>query len=217
LEGGILEPLALSPTVTRVLFSILIGAAILAVALFFSFAQGLFYALLADIRARAQALRGVVLDSSARFLAMRLSAFWTARAIEPRAPVVSELSRLSTAVEGVGEKQVQAIVDAERRIGMHLNALRSIQQPDGIDSASDRDRLVESISGTSLFSLIFLVLFAIAIGAVNSFLLAIFFREVIGNYRVLPYPLPDVQAANLIALIIFFAEVATGWAIYRSG
>ena len=28
---------------------------------------------------------------------------------------------------------------------------------------------------------------------------------------------PAMDAANLIALIIFFAEVATGWAIYRSG
>jgi hypothetical protein len=212
-----LDSLALTPTLARVLISILVGAAVLILALFFSFAQGLFYGLLTDVRARAQALRRVVLDASARFLSERLAAFWAARAVEPRAPVVSELSRLNDAVEKIGVVQVQAIVDAERRIGLHLNALRSIQQPDGIDSASDRDRLVESISGTSLFSLIFLVLFAVAIGAVNSFLLAIFFREVIGNYRVLPYPLPDLQAANLIALIIFFAEVATGWAIYRSG
>src|SRR5258705_3771096 len=100
---------------------------------------------------------------------------------------------------------------------MHLNALRSIRQPQSSDAASDRDRLIESVGGTSLFSLGFLILFTIAIGAVNSFLLAIFFREVIGSYRVLPYPMPDLQASNLIALIIFVAEVATGWAIYRSG
>src|SRR5215211_4056412 len=108
-------------------------------------------------------------------------------------------------------------LDAERRIGMHLNALRSIQQPASADAAADRDRLIESVGGTSLFSLGFLLLFTFAIGAVNSFLLAIFFKEVIGSYRVLPYPLPDLQASNLIALIIFVAEVATGWAVYRSG
>jgi hypothetical protein len=187
------------------------------VGVFFSFAQALFYALFADVATRARALRDHVLDHNARFVAERLAAFWTAREIEPRAPVVSELSRLSDAVESIGEPQVRAIAEAERRIDMHLNALRSIEQPASLDSASDRDRLIASVGGTSLFSIGFLILFTVAIGGVNSFLLAIFFREVIGSYRVLPYPLPDLQASNLIALIIFVAEVATGWAVYRSG
>jgi len=196
---------------------ILLTAALLGVALFLSFAQSPFHALFADVGRRAQAFRAFMLERNERFVDERFAAFWTARELEPRAPVVAELSRLNDALESVGEPQVQAIVDAERRIGMHLNALRSIQQPQSSDAASDRDRLIESVGGTSLFSLGFLILFTVAIGAVNSFLLAIFFREVIGSYRVLPYPLPDLQASNLIALIIFVAEVATGWAIYRSG
>lgn len=196
---------------------ILITAAVIGVVVFLSFAQRLFYALFADVGSRAQAFRELVLDRNASFLAERLTRFWTAREIEPRAPVVAELSRLSDAVASVGEPQVHAIVDAEKRIAIHLNALRSIQQPEGPDATTDRERLIESVGGTSLFSLGFLMLFTVAIGAVNSFLLAIFFREVIGSYRVLPYPLPDLQASNLIALIIFVAEVATGWAIYRSG
>ena len=216
-EGGTLESLTLSPTAYRIVAGILITAAVIGIVVFLSFAQQLFYALFADVGGRARAFRELVLDRNARFLAERLAAFWRAREIEPRAPVVAELSRLSGAVESIGEPQVHAIVDAEKRIGMHLNALRSIQQPDGPDATTDRERLIESVGGTSLFSLGFLVLFTIAIGAVNSFLLAIFFREVIGSYRVLPYPLPDLQASNLIALIIFVAEVATGWAIYRSG
>src|SRR6476469_1434680 len=152
---------------------VLIVAVVSGVALFFSFAQALFYALFSDIGNRSRALRDLVLGRNEQFIDQRLADFWAAREIEPRAPVVTELSRLSDAVE--------------------------------------------SVSGTSLFSLGFLVLFTVAIGAVNSFLLAIFFREVIGSYRVLPYPLPDLQASNLIALIIFVAEVSTGWAIYRSG
>ena len=196
---------------------LVIGAAVIGIALFFSFAQALFYALFADIGGRARALRDLVLERNERFVDERLAAFWTAREVEPRAPVVTELSRLNDAIESVGEPQVRAIAEAERNIGMHLNALRNIQQPESLDSATDRERLIESVSGTSLFSLGFLVLFTVAIGAVNSFLLAIFFREVIGSYRVLPYPLPDLQASNLIALIIFVAEVSTGWAIYRSG
>lgn len=196
---------------------LIIGAAVIGIALFFSFAQALFYALFADIGGRARALRDLVLERNERFVDERLAAFWTAREVEPRAPVVTELSRLNDAIESVGEPQVRAIAEAERNIGMHLNALRNIQQPESLDSATDRERLIESVSGTSLFSLGFLVLFTVAIGAVNSFLLAIFFREVIGSYRVLPYPLPDLQASNLIALIIFVAEVSTGWAIYRSG
>ncbi|HET9012127.1 MAG TPA: hypothetical protein VFN38_09960 [Gemmatimonadaceae bacterium] len=212
-----MEPLALSPTQYRIVIGTLITAAAVGVVVFLSFAQGLFYALFADVASRAQAFREGVLGRSDRFLTERLAAFWTARESEPRAPMVSELSRLSGAIESVGEAQVHAIVDAERRIGMHLNALRSIQQPEGADATTDRERLIESVGGTSLFSLGFLVLFTVAIGAVNSFLLAIFFREVIGSYRVLPYPMPDLQASNLIALIIFVAEVTTGWAIYRSG
>ena len=195
----------------------LLVAAAVGVTLFFSFAQSPFNALFDDVSRRARALRDLVLDHNARFVSERLAAFWTAREIEPRAPVVFELSRLSDAVHSVGEPQVRAIVDAERRIEMHLKALRSIQHPENLDSASDRERLIESVGGTSLFSIGFLILFTVAIGGVNSFLLAIFFREVIGSYRVLPYPLPDLQASNLIALIIFVAEVATGWAVYRSG
>lgn len=216
-QGVTLEPLALSPTAYRIVVGILITAAVLGVSLFFSFAQGLFYGLLADVSGRAQAFRTRLVDRNYSILSHKLNAFWAARESEPRAPVVAELSRLSGAVESVGEMQVRVILDAERRIGMHLNALRSIQQPDGADTATEHERLIESVRGTSLFSLGFLMLFTIAIGAVNSFLLAIFFREVIGSYRVLPYPLPDLQASNLIALIIFVAEVATGWAIYRSG
>lgn len=189
----------------------------LGVGLFFSFAQQLFFALFADVGDRARALRDLVLERNDRYVDERLTAFWAAREVEPRAPVVTELSRLNDAIESVGEPQVRAIAEAERNIGMHLNALRNIQQPESLDSATDRERLIESVSGTSLFSLGFLVLFTVAIGAVNSFLLAIFFREVIGSYRVLPYPLPDLQASNLIALIIFVAEVSTGWAVYRSG
>jgi hypothetical protein len=158
-----------------------------------------------------------VLERSAAFVSGRSTAFWSERVMEPRAPVVAELSRLSGAVESIGEPQVEVIVEAEKRIAAHLVALRGLQQPEGVDATTDPDRLIESVSGTSLFSLGFLMLFTVAIGAVNSFLLAIFFREVIGSYRVLPYPLPDLQASNLIALIIFIAEVATGWAIYRSG
>ena len=206
-----------SLTTSRIVAGLLIGAVVIGVALFFSFAQALFYALFADIGNRSRALRDLVLGRNEQFVDQRLADFWAAREIEPRAPVVTELSRLSDAVESVGAPQVRVIADAERKIGMHLNALRSIQQPESIDSATDRERLIESVSGTSLFSLGFLVLFTVAIGAVNSFLLAIFFREVIGSYRVLPYPLPDLQASNLIALIIFVAEVSTGWAIYRSG
>lgn len=204
-------------TTQRIVAGLVIGAAVIGVALFFSFAQALFYALFADIGGRARALRDLVLARNDRYLDERLAAFWAAREVEPRAPVVTELSRLNDAIESVGEPQVRAIAEAERNIGMHLNALRNIQQPESLDSATDRERLIESVSGTSLFSLGFLVLFTVAIGAVNSFLLAIFFREVIGSYRVLPYPLPDLQASNLIALIIFVAEVSTGWAVYRSG
>lgn len=115
-------------------------------------------------------------------------------------------------------RQVDAITGAERRITEHLQTLRRIQLPAGVQSTTDQDRIVESLGGgTTIFGLAFLVLFAVAIGGVNSFLLGIFFREVIGSYRILPYPMPDVQASNLIAIIIFFAEVATGWGIYRSG
>jgi hypothetical protein len=206
-----------SLTTYRVVTALVVTLAVVGVALFLSFAQAPFYALFADVGTRARAFRALVLERSTAFVSEHSSAFWSERVMEPRAPVVAELSRLSGAVESIGEPQVRQIVEAEKRINAHLVALRGLQQPEGVDVTTDPDRLVEAVSGTSLFSLGFLMLFTVAIGAVNSFLLAIFFREVIGSYRVLPYPLPDIQASNLIALIIFIAEVATGWAIYRSG
>ena len=187
--------------------------------LFFSFVQQPLYELLADIRSRAQSFRAALLERSGRYLKERSEAFWRERELEPRAPVAVELERLNDAVASIGMRQVEAITDAERRITAHLQTLRRIQLPKGIDStnATDSERLAEAVGGMSIFGLAFLILFAIAIGGVNSFLLGIFFREVIGSYRILPYPMPDVQASNLIAVIIFFAEVATGWGIYRSG
>jgi hypothetical protein len=91
---------------------LVIGAAVIGIALFFSFAQALFYALFADIGGRARALRDLVLERNERFVDARLAAFWTAREVEPRAPVVTELSRLNDAIESVGEPQVRAIAEA---------------------------------------------------------------------------------------------------------
>jgi hypothetical protein len=216
-RGGPLDSLILSPTAQRLLTAGAIVFAIAVVALFFSFIQGPLLELLGEVRSRAQHFRTGMLEKSGSYLRDKSETFWRERELEPRAPVAAELQRLTYAVESVGMRQVEAITGAERRMTAHLQTLRSIHLPEGVQSATDRERIIESVGGTSIFGLAFLVAFAVAIGGVNSFLLGIFFREVIGSYRILPYPMPDVQASNLIAVIIFFAEVATGWGIYRSG
>ena len=214
-----LGSIALSPTALRLLTSAAVVFAFAVAALFFSFVQRPLFELLTDIRSRAQSFRAGLLERTARYANERSETFWRERELEPRAPVAVELERLNDAVASIGVRQAEAITGAERRITAHLQTLRRIQLPQGIDStnATDRERLAEVVGGMSIYGLAFLMLFAVAIGGVNSFLLGIFFREVIGSYRILPYPMPDVQASNLIAVIIFFAEVATGWGIYRSG
>ena len=123
-----------SLTTYRVVTAVIVTLAVMGVALFLSFAQAPFYALFADVGSRARAFRELLLERSAAFVSGRSNAFWLERAMEPRAPVVAELSRLSGAVESIGEPQVEAIVEAEKRIAAHLIALRSLQQPEGIDA-----------------------------------------------------------------------------------
>jgi hypothetical protein len=76
---------------------------------------------------------------------------------------------------------------------------------------------VEAVSGTSIIGLITLALLSVVMGLVNASLLGIFFVEVIGPESIFKYPLPNIPRGYVLAGLMFIIEVASGWAIFRSG
>src|SRR5207237_580616 len=56
---------------------------------------------------------------------------------------------------------------------------------------------------------------AVMLGGVNSFLLHLFFKDVFGPIRLIPYPGPDLQASHVLAIIFFCLEIITGLLLHR--
>jgi hypothetical protein len=210
------ELITASPTMQRVLWmsASIVGA--IAATLLFSVIRPRLEPLLSDVRARMRAIRSEVPAIAARVIGGRWSTFLDARAHEPRTPVVTELAHLSKAVETIGVRQVEALRGIEERVGQHVTALQTLTAPQHQGDAQPQD-VAEAVSSTSIAGLIALILLSLAMGAVNASLLGIFFVEVIGPVSIFKYPLPNIPLGFVLALLMFIVEVASGWAIYRSG
>jgi hypothetical protein len=63
------------------------------------------------------------------------------------------------------------------------------------------------------FTAILLVM-VLAFGGTNAFLLQLFFRDTLGQHRLLPYPLPDFEVSHALAILMAFMEVAAGIALH---
>jgi hypothetical protein len=207
----------LSSTVQRLLLPTLTVTAAVAVAVVLSLLAPRISTILLELRDALLRGRAVLLARSGEYFDARWAGFWAARANEPRAPVVAELQRVSQAVEQLGTVQVATLVTLERRLDTNMRVLRNLNAPAETKEMPERDRLVRAVSGGSLAPILFGVLIAVLVGAINSFLLGVFFREVLPSYRLLPYPLPDVQLGHVLAVLFFIIEIAMGWAIHRNG
>jgi hypothetical protein len=119
-------------------------------------------------------------------------------------------------VTDLGGQQVRTMSALERRLGEHIAVLKSIGSPERMQDKPEQERLARAAAGGSLAAIVFAILIAVVFGAVNSFLLSVFFRETLPAYRLLPYPYPDIQAAHVLAILFFVLEVAIGWSIYRN-
>ncbi|MBX6331365.1 MAG: hypothetical protein IRY91_05940 [Gemmatimonadaceae bacterium] len=192
----------------------IVGA--IAATLFFSIIRPRLEPLLSDVRARLRAVRDGVPAVAARVIGGRYSAFLDARAHDPRAPVLIELTHLSTAVETIGERQLETLRDIEGRIGRHVAALERLNTPAQRSDAQPQD-VEEAFGSTSVIGLVTLIGLSLVLGLVNASLLGIFFVEVIGPESIFKYPLPNIPRGYVLAFLMFIVEVAAGWAIYRSG
>jgi hypothetical protein len=126
------------------------------------------------------------------------------------------LRRVGAAVSDIGGNQARTLTALERRLGEHRAVLERIGSTEHVDEKPERERIARAAAGGSLAAIIFAILIAVIFGAVNSFLLSVFFTETLPAYRLLPYPLPDLQAAHVLAILFFVLEVAIGWSIYRN-
>ena len=206
----------MSPTTQRVLWSIFIALTFIVVAIVLSMLAPRILPILEELRESLGRARREVGERSRRFFADRWAAFWTARTNEPREPVVAELRQLGGAVSDIGGQQVRTMVALERRLGEHIAVLNKIGASTDIQGKPEQERIAKSVSGGSVTAIIFTVLLAVVFGAVNSFLLSVFFTETLPSYRLLPYPLPNIQAAHVLAILFFVLEVAIGWSIFRN-
>lgn len=151
------------------------------------------------------------------YLTPRIGDFWTRRVAEPRRPVVAEIERVASAIETIGTTQVDRISALNEEVLRRAHALRAIGIATEEGSRIDPSTLAARAQIGSPWAIVLALAIAFAVGGVNAFLLNIFFRETIGSYRLLPYPLPDLQASLVIAVLFFALEVAIGWFIYIGG
>jgi hypothetical protein len=187
-----------------------VGAFLLALVL--SFLVPWVGALLDELRASlvASALR--VLQAADDFVRPRLQSFWTTRIREPRGPAAAELERAAGAIESIGEARMAELIEVEARLGRDLEILSALGvQPAGVADI-DSSKIAKGVrsSGAALLGLTGAIVVALMLGAVNSFLLHLFFRDVFGSIRLIPYPGPDFQASHALAIMFFGLEIIVG-------
>lgn len=201
-----------SPRVQRVLYIVGISVGVLLAAVVVSVLVPRIVALASDIRSGLRAMRVRLAEYTDALLGRLVPTFWAERQTEPRAPVVLELARVADAVSHIGAHQVGEIRTIEGAIRREVATLSSLGMNPSGESAVDLERLTAGVARTSgaWGALILALVGAILVGGINSFLLNIFFRETLGSMRMLPYPLPDIQISNVVALIFFVVEVFIG-------
>lgn len=187
-----------------------IGAVLLAVVL--SFLVPWISVLLEELRGGVGRSARRVLQIADNFVQPRLKSFWGTRLREPHGPVAAELARAAVAIESMGEARVVELVEVEARLDRDLELLNALGvQPTGVNNidASKISKGVRS-SGAALLGLIGAIIFALMLGALNSFLLHLFFRDVFGSIRLIPYPGPNFQASHALAILFFSLEIIVG-------
>jgi hypothetical protein len=202
----------MTPEVARIvtIAAYSIGAVLLAVVL--SFLVPWISLLLEELRGGVGRSARRVLQIADSFVQPRLKSFWGTRLREPHGPVAAELARAAVAIESMGEARVVELVEVEARLDRDLELLNALGvQPTGVNSidASKISKGVRS-SGAALLGLIGAIIFALMLGALNSFLLHLFFRDVFGSIRLIPYPGPNFQASHALAILFFSLEIIVG-------
>jgi hypothetical protein len=168
--------------------------------------------LLHELRRALVGLRGRVRSAAVEYVLPGIENWWRDRRTEPRRPVIAELERATAAIGNIGTAQLVRFEAAETRFRRHVDALVAAGRL-GVDqsalTAAREAAHRPSVLG-ALSLLVLSVIGTLIVGAVNALLLGIFFRELLGNIRLLPYPLPDIQVGHVAAVLFFAIEVGLG-------
>ena len=181
-----------------------------------SFLTGGFVRVLEATRSTIRQVRQQVHRQLIPSIVARVERFWSRKAGEPRAPIAVELRRLADVMEHPGRKETARLEDLQRGIAKDLNVVQSLSIASRSDTGFDLEKLKAGAQRAreSFWFSALLLFMALAFGATNSFLLNLYFRETLGSFRLLPYPLPDLQASHVLALLIAFMEVAAGMVLH---
>lgn len=171
--------------------------------------------LMVEPASTAKSRRAILMTWLASRWAAAVNRFWATRAAEPKTPTIYELSRLSSAVEGCGHDAADRFEALDRTAVERIEVLRSLGLTEG-GPASISPSLAQASARGTVGSVIAALILAVVLGGVNAFLLGIFFKERLGSQRILPYPLPDIEASQILAWLFFIFEVSIGFAVYRN-
>jgi hypothetical protein len=200
----------------RVVWYAALATALVVASIVASFVMPPLVSLLREFQLAVEAGRARVLSWADGVVARRIAQFWAGLRHEPREPVLARLERLDDAARQLGDRQMSWLERLDTQLRDNLAVLRAASMPNPLPKDSDQHRIARAIAGGPFGAIVGLWFLAIALGGINSFLLSVFFREVLPSGRLLPYPLPDVQAGNILAIIFFIAELSSGWMIYRN-
>jgi hypothetical protein len=202
----------MTPELARILTVAAYSIATVILALVLSFLVPWIGALLEELRIVLLRSAQRVFQVADGFVQPRLRSFWDTRLREPRAPVAAELERAALAIEAIGETQMVQLVEVEARLDKDLEILNALGvQPAGV-AEIDASKISKGVrsGGAALLGLIGAIVVALILGAVNSFLLHLFFRDVFGSIRLIPYPGPNFQASHALAIMFFSLEIVVG-------
>lgn len=140
----------------------------------------------------------------------RFHTFWEALAREPQMPLVTQLARVTHAVEEVGQTRTAKLEGLQRQMGANLAFFKEASAVTAAPLDLDKLRLATQTAREQLGLAIVFTAMIVILSAINSFLLNIYFQETLGRFPLLPYPLPQIEAAHVLAVLFAFMEVMAG-------
>jgi hypothetical protein len=145
--------------------------------------------------------------------------FLRGQGAEPREPVLAGLRRIDEAAHSLGDEQIRRLEDLDAKLAEHGRLLQQVLPPDVVRSAPAVTEApsAKPVSHEGLGTIAALLLLALALGGINATLLSVFFREFIGARSPLPALFPELQMGQVLAVLFFILEVASGWLIFRFG
>ena len=147
----------------------------------------------------------------------RLGRYVAARRREPRRPTLVGLEELQAAIEVPLQAVVHDIRVLERDLQRTTDTAARLTPggpPTGLGPLATT--LSPEAMAASPWGVIGTLLAATLVGSFNATLLNIFFGELFGSVRLLPYPMPNLQLSLALGIIFFLLEIFVGHLLGQS-